>query len=51
MPLIGRAKYTLSTKYCAITPNKGNPDFPPGMEGAFLSAEWPFAEMQAKHLF
>lgn len=43
--------HSLSITHCAITPVKGNPDFPPGMEGAFLAAEWPYAKMQAKHFF
>lgn len=34
-----------------ITPIKGNPDFLPGITKAYLSAEWPYAEMQAKHFF
>lgn len=43
--------HSLSAKTCAITPLKGNPDFPPVMEQAYLAAEWPYPEMRAQHFF
>lgn len=43
--------HTVSAKDCAITPMRGNPDFLPGMNRAYLAAEWPYTEMQAKHFF
>lgn len=43
--------HVISAKDCAIAPIRGNPDFIPGLAKAYLSAEWPYAEMQAKHFF
>lgn len=43
--------HAISARDCAITPIRGNLDFIPGMAKAYLSAEWPYAEMQAKHFF
>lgn len=43
--------HAVSAKDCAITPIKGNLDFPPGLARSYLEMECPYAEMQAKHLF
>lgn len=43
--------HALSATDCPITPIRGNPDFPPGLPKSYLSKEWPYTQMQAKHLF
>lgn len=43
--------HALSAMACSITPNRGNPDFPPGMAATYLSKEWSYMEMLAKHFF
>lgn len=43
--------HSISAKECSITPIRGNPEFPPGMDRTYLAVEWPYTEMQAKHFF
>lgn len=45
------AIHLVSDKLCSITPLRGNPEFPPGLSGAFVRAEWPYEEMLAKQFF
>lgn len=45
------ATYAVSAKIWPITAARNNSDFPPGLSGTFLVAEWPYTEMLAKQFF